>query len=361
MAGEYFKIRDTPTFLRKDNLTRVTYQAAVPGTPGKECDGWVLETNTAAEMPVRLANCSDDLEAARLVIGSLGDGKPTMSDMKYPCKTLKDEGVCEPAHGATVHHEKFTNGVSSILFAEVVRGVCSFTCFELEEVAIGNGLYMAQNITTAYDSSGMDRYSCDNGDQIHAAEAFVRAQNLLPAAEIDALTEAPWDICYNFSIHEKYYNSTASPCHFHEWSRVWASLCAYSCPRTPVPQPPHEEPYIPDETSPEGALWQGRKLMGELPEVDRTSPEILVSWVEGHDDGTWEGPEMMTWMNGSWDMNSPASGARVAPDGSFVPGNSDGCPQGTSSDQLAFKLLDPLAQGGPGKLFFSLPPADPDV
>jgi hypothetical protein len=194
--GEYSKMEcgGATVFQTQDNSMRLKYRTDL------ECDGWVMEENAQTPTEVEIFHCTDDSDAAKLFVGSLGEGVPTDSGHKYICETLFDEGACSFTDYVRtkflgVGFDQFNSVLLQNQFTAVIRGLCSHTCLDSEEKVIGGKVYYDQITNTSVgthfhgfppkpvDIGSPQTYPIPGGDKRHestcygdddvAAEAFL--------------------------------------------------------------------------------------------------------------------------------------------------------------------------------------------
>ena len=153
-----------------------------------------------------------------------------------------------------------------------VGGLCSHTCLSGTEHVIGGKVYFDQNVNTSVGThfegdppipvdigsqpnfpipGGLKRHeSTCYGDDNIGAEAFLRVMAGLDLFPEPAIINDNYgiDYCAWWSKDPLYYNYTHSPCHWHPWSRVWASLCLDTCSNLTAPYPP-VIPVVPTDES----------------------------------------------------------------------------------------------------------------
>jgi hypothetical protein len=300
LTDTYYKSPEYPdVFLQKSNMSRIRF------TNEFDCVGWVVEKHSGSTQIETLENCTDDAVAASHALFSLGMPEPMDSGLTYVCQTLYDEGAC--MYGVDVR-EKYLNmtavGITGDDFTAIIRSLCSNTCIEPYTEIIGKQTYYVQDTNTSKKTPlavqvGASDTSCYGDDNVGAKAfltAFVGTEGFLTVGQMAAI--AP-DYCFGFSNHTSVYNTEMSPCHFHPWQRVWASICTDTCSTMAAPFTTTTPAPTPDERSPTGALYGNRRLFA----VDR-GPEVTeVHWVDGFD---FSGGSVVynSWSNGSWDANS---------------------------------------------------------
>jgi hypothetical protein len=326
--GEYskFECAGATVFQNMDNSKRIKYRTDL------ECDGWVMEANTATPTPVDVFQCTDDAVAAKIFVGSLDDRYPEDSGHKYICETLYDEGACsftETVRTKFLGLEKtYDTPLVQNQFTAVIRGLCSHTCLSIEERVIGGKVYYDQTLNTSVGThfegdppipvnigsppsfpipGGAKRHeSTCSGDDNVGAEAFLRLMSGLESIPDIATIDANYGLnyCGWFSRDPEYYNYTHSPCHWHPWARVWASLCVDTCKNTTAPYPPIIPDVPTDEVHVQGAQYPHRQLAGHGPaadDVDRGPTTQTGTYLDACAGWTPEAA-LLTWANGSSDL-----------------------------------------------------------
>jgi len=146
------------------------------------------------------------------------------------------------------------------------------------------------------------------GDDNVGAEAFLRIMSSLESFPKLSTIDANYgkNYCGWFSKDPYFYNYTHSPCHWHPWAKVWASLCVDTCKNVTAPYPPVVVSVPTDETHPQGAQWPNRQLSGGpvADTVDRGPVMATATYLE-ECTGFTPKVTLLTWANGSSDAANP--------------------------------------------------------
>jgi hypothetical protein len=307
-AGLYVKVEPVGglfSYLAGDNATRLAYHA---GRTGKQCDEWRLEANQADPIDIILRNCTDYPGKANALAKLLNPKAPTQ---RHPCQTGYDEGLCND---------------------DAFFGLCSHTCLGLNATLIA-GVGCEEGCTYTHQKTEgwahMPNSSCraDNNGAAHTLKTkyLVNEEPLWT----NVLT-TPLTACYDLAIRNR--NFTHSACSGTEipWAGIFSVMCKKACAVYPATDDHHTvvtiPPYIPDETSPTGALdrrlgvpvyttsyYHPHTMHGGTPPHDT----ITVSYLPGDvSDSFWDA-EFKSAVNGS--LNSS-----VMPGGECTYGNSYG-------------------------------------
>merc|ERR1719487_2870184 len=339
ITGVYTKVQEGVSYLRGDNVTRLSYKKSTGGDP--PCDGWYLEHNMAPMTSETRYNCTDNPRLANFFLKEFGgqDGK-----LLYPCQHGFDSGKCSDP---------------------VFSGLCAHTCQEFQSITVAGTSFLFQD----NELYGSDDYNstCD-GDNNWAAfhwdrvYRFANPNALVPADPIvpDTDTQSACDVIASFG-----YNFTHTACG-HDPDLDWSGVFKYLCPDTCMIFTPPEEQITyrdVDETSDVGALYGVTQLrtnrrLGEKLQFyeDRRlqvsgittsnsgipggrSTSITVEYLDGYaPDSSWA-KVYQTWRPMSNDTASPYSGAKFDVDGT-TPVAGTACVAGTEpGTQTAFDFL----------------------
>jgi hypothetical protein len=293
----YMKGVSNTTFLSADNKTRFKYVmgnvTVSANESAPECDGWLMEKNSAPMVDVWMYNCSDSPVGAAAFL-SAGNGTE-MASVEFPCQWGKDTGMCD-----------------DITFS----ALCPHTCKGFSELEIAGETYVFQNLS-AYSTCFMD-----------------------DDAAIAAYADGYGSNCYDVATNPSVYNATHAPCSANSelwWNPIMRSVCKWTCFNLTTPTIAAETATITDEGSPAGSQWPDRRLAMTVSHSGGSGGVLYASYLAGDVDDYFWTAEMRSWKNGSDDAYSREAGAFLGSNGLLVPGMA--CTGGYGLTQSGFIQL----------------------